>query len=282
MVGRGPASGHIPEQPSGPSAPGAKRPFYFVIESVEQRLRLLKRLMAGHDALILVIGERGGGKTTLLKRLIDTVTIPCRQGRFREPAGDHSHTPVPALLRTLPVFIFKDMAQSTIILDDAHALGPEELAYLLRIISPPCGVRTAHRIVLFGEPSLHTNLAALVQDLPDATAVSSVYIPAMTADETAAYLRQRLSAAGFADDSLFDGRMARKLHRAGGGLPGRINAEADRWLHKHLKSEKITGRETAPVAKTFRSKCIGPLTVLGNRLSLVVGVLLNRSAHPGR
>jgi hypothetical protein len=76
--------------------------------------------------------------------------------------------------------------------------------------------------------------------------------------------------------------MARKLHRAGGGLPGRINEEADRWLHKNLKSEKITGRENAPVGKTLRSKCIGPLTVLGNRLSFVVDVLLNRSTDPGR
>jgi type II secretory pathway predicted ATPase ExeA len=282
MVGIGPTTGHIPEQPSGPFAPGAKRPFYFVIEPVEQRLRLLKRLMAGRDALILVIGEWGSGKTTLMTRLIDTMTIPCRQGRFREPAEDHSCHPVPALLRTHPVFILKNMAQSTIILDDAHSLGPEELAFLLRIISPPRGVRMANRMVLFGEPSLNTNLSALIQGLPDATAVSSVYLPAMTPDETAAYLRQRLSAAGFADNTLFDGRMARKLHRAGGGLPGRINEEADRWLHKKMMNEKLTGRETAPAVKTLRSKCIGPLTVLGNRLSFVVGVLLNRSVDPGR
>jgi type II secretory pathway predicted ATPase ExeA len=282
MVGIGPTTGHIPEQPSGPFAPDAKRPFYFVIETVEQRLRLLKRLMAGHDALILVIGEWGSGKTTLMKRLIDTVTIPCRQGRFREPVEDHSRPSVPALLRTHPVFILKNIAQSSIILDDAHSLGPEELAFLLRIISPPRGVRMANRMVLFGEPSLNTNLSALIQGLPDATAVSSVYLPAMTPDETAAYLRQRLSAAGFADNTLFDGRMARKLHRAGGGLPGRINEEADRWLHKKMMNEKLTGRETAPAVKTLRSKCIAPLTVLGNRLSFVVGVLLNRSVDPGR
>jgi len=282
MVGNRPTTGKIPESPSEPFAPGAKRPFYFLIETVEQRLRLLKRLMAGQDALILIIGEWGSGKTTLMKRLIDAVSIPCTQGRFKEPAEDHSRPPVPTLLRTHPVFILKHMAQSTIILDDAHVLGPEELAFLLRIISSPSGIRIANRIVLFGEPSLNTNLSALVQDLPDLTAVSSVYIPAMTPDETAAYLRQRLSAAGFTDTTLFDGRMARKLHRAGGGLPGRINEEADRWLHKKMMYEKLTGRETAPVVKLCRSKCIGPLSMLGNRLSFVVGVLLNRSVDPGR
>lgn len=282
MVGNGPTAGNIPGPPSGPFAPDAKRPFYFSIETVEQRLRLLKRLMAGRDALILVIGEWGSGKTTLMKRLIDTVTIPCRQGRFKEPIEDHSHPPVPELLRTHPVFILKNMTQSTIILDDAHALGPEELAFLLRIISPTRGIRIANRMVLFGEPSLNTNLSALIQALPDATAVSSIYLPAMTPDETAAYLRQRLSAAGFTDNTLFDGRLARKLHRAGGGLPGRINEEADRWLCKKLKNVKFAGRENAPVVNTLRSTCMGPLTALGNRLSSVVGVLLNRSIGIGR
>ncbi|MGB7920132.1 MAG: hypothetical protein WCF40_08730 [Desulfobacterales bacterium] len=282
MVGNKPTTGNIPGPISGPFAPDAKRPFYFSIETVEQRLRLLKRLMAGRDALILVIGEWGSGKTTLMKRLIDTVRIPCRQGRFREPIEDHSHPPLPALLRTHPVFILKNMAQSTIILDDAHALGPEELAFLLRIISSPRGIRMANRMVLFGEPLLNTNLTALIQALPDATAVSSVYLPAMTPDETAAYLRQRLSAAGFTDDTLFDGRLARKLHRAGGGLPGRINEEADRWLGKKLKNLKFTGLKTAPAVNTLRSTCMGPLTALGNRLSSVVGVLLNRSIDIGR
>ena len=160
MVGNGPTAGNIPGPPSGPFAPGAKRPFYFLIETVEQRLRLLKRLMAGRDALILVIGETGSGKTTLMKRLIDTVKIPCRQGRFRQPTENQTRPPVPTLLRTHPVFILKNMAQSTIILDDAHALGPEELAFLLRIISPPCGVRIANRMVLFGEPSLNSPIPA--------------------------------------------------------------------------------------------------------------------------
>jgi hypothetical protein len=76
--------------------------------------------------------------------------------------------------------------------------------------------------------------------------------------------------------------MARKLHRAGGGLPGRINEEADRWLDKNMMHEKLTGRKTAPVVKICRSKCTGPLSMLGNRLSFVVGVLLNRSVDPGR
>jgi type II secretory pathway predicted ATPase ExeA len=277
MVGNRPTTGNTPGLPLGPFAPDAKRPFYFLIETVEQRLRLLRRLLDGQDALILVIGERGSGKTTLMKRFLDTVTIPCRQVRFREPIEDRTRPPVPTLLRTHPVFILKNLAQATIILDDAHALGPEELTFLLRVIAPPSGARIANRMVLFGEPSLNTNLSALIQALPDTTAVSSIYLPAMTPDETAAYLRQRLSAAGFTDNTLFDGRLARKLHRASGGLPGRINEEADCWLHKKLKNEKFTRRETAPVIKTLRSKCIRPLTLLGNRLSFVVGVLLHRS-----
>lgn len=238
--------------------------------------------MAGQDALVLVIGEWGSGKTSLMKRFLDTAPIPYVQGRFRGPIEDHSSRPVPTLLRNHPVFILRNKAQSTVILDDAQALGLEEIAFLLQIISPPNGVRTVKRMVLFGEPSINTEFSALGKALPDATAVSRIYLPAMTPDETAAYLRQRLCAIGFTDNTLCDGRIARELHRIGSGLPGRVNLAADRWLQEKLTKEKFTSRRTIPAVEALWDKYIRPLAALGNRFSSAVGVLLNRSPGIGR
>ena len=118
------------------------------------------------------------------------------------------------------------------IIDDAHHLGSKALAYLQQKVWNPTRPDRSNRLVLFGEPSLSAQLYALENARDADSPVSKVFLPAMTGDETAAYLNHRLSLAEVQGRQTLSRRTARKIHHATGGLPGPINAELDSWLQK--------------------------------------------------
>lgn len=70
--------------PFGPQPDGR---FYYAFEAFEQRLAILRRLIRGSDALILVVGDRGSGKTTLLQRILDTTDHPWKPCRVQTAAS---------------------------------------------------------------------------------------------------------------------------------------------------------------------------------------------------
>jgi hypothetical protein len=70
------------------------------------------------------------------------------------------------------------------------------------------------------------------------TAINKIFMPAITRAETAAYLWHRLSTAGFRGKNPFNSETVKKIHRASGGLPGRINEEA----HQHLQGTNSSNK----------------------------------------
>ncbi len=201
---------------------------------------MLCRLIAGQDTLILVIGERGSGKSTLLARFLNTCRLAWKDCRFHLRPDDRDKSPDVDVLHNHPTHVFQNKANQTMIIDDAHRLGPKALEYLQQTFWKPTQPRRSDRLVLFGEPSLNADLNGLKNTREDDAPVSKVFLPAMTEDETAAYLSHRSSLAGVSGRRLFSRRAVRKIHHATGGLPGPINAEFDSWLHKLENQGLIT------------------------------------------
>jgi len=71
--------------------PDAK--FYYPFDSFEQRLHVLDHLVQGTDLLVLVIGESGSGKTSLLHRYLVTSDGNWKAGLIQT---DRTNLPDPA------------------------------------------------------------------------------------------------------------------------------------------------------------------------------------------
>jgi type II secretory pathway predicted ATPase ExeA len=248
--------------------------FYFAVDSFEQRVSLLKRLLRGRDALILVLGESGSGKTTLLKRFLDATEIPWRSGRIRTRSNRS------AKLETLdnhPVFIVKDPRYPTVLFDNAHRLSRDELRYLLQDILGPKGSRKIKRLVLFGEPALTAAVTAMSDELIGKAAVNKIYIPVLNLEESGNYLRHRLLMAGYAGKTPFNRKVLQRLHRLSGGIPGKLNAVADSWLEKHNPAAPFGIR---PWLRGTKAKWFwGAAAAL---VVLLLGSFLLRSPGPSR
>ncbi|MGD9301105.1 MAG: SPOR domain-containing protein [Desulfobacterales bacterium] len=216
-----------------PFAPKPDATFYYPFESFEQRLQVLNRLVQGMDLLVLVIGEFGSGKTSLLHRYLVTTDIQWKTGRIHIDPTGISDKPAPGQkLSSYPIFAQQNVKDPVVIVDDAHHLSKKDLRFLLQEALVPESSHKIKRLVLFGEPGLSTNITALSESTASDMVINKITMPALTRVEVDSYLQYRTALAGHTGESLFKPSVVKMIHKKSAGLPGRINECADQWLKK--------------------------------------------------
>lgn len=222
--------------------------FYYASDDGKQRLDLMLHL-APYSPLLLIIGKRGAGKTVLLRQFasraspnwrVAAVAARVDMGRdellkdmirgfglLLDHRADYQelYTALVAQLKAL-----RQNAQIPILLlDDAQFLSAAMLEMLLKLCEENDNGHILS-LVLFGTPQLQNLLdgpanKALAARITHAFAVSS-----LTEDETRAYIRHRLRAAGAIDDGPFDVAAMARIYAISGGSPAQINEQALRIL----------------------------------------------------
>ncbi|KPJ76895.1 MAG: hypothetical protein AMJ54_09905 [Deltaproteobacteria bacterium SG8_13] len=220
--------------PIDPFHPEPDKRFYYAFEAFEQRLAILRRLIQGSDALIFVIGERGSGKSTLLQRILATTDLPwkpCRVQTAKSAAGGRR----PRLKQkgSPAAFLLQDPGATIVLMDDAHRLSRKELRKLLQDTLTEGPARKFKRMVLFGRPRVGENFDAVSGGLIEENAVNKIFLPTITVEEAAAFIRHRLAVAGYTGKNPFTPTVLKNLYDGSAGLPGRINKGAARLWAKH-------------------------------------------------
>lgn len=205
--------------------------FLYEYQSFAQRLVMLGSLVQGRETIILVIGEQGAGKTTLLKRYLTSSTAGWKTSRIRiHPLAEKIQPELFKELDSYPAYVLKESSHPIVIIDDAHALSEQQLQFLLQNAMSGDSSQKVKRFVLFGEPGLHETVLELAGSLPHEVAISKIFLPPLTREETAAYLNYRLAVAGYVGKSVFPTSAVKQIQRSSQGLPGRINELAETWL----------------------------------------------------
>jgi type II secretory pathway predicted ATPase ExeA len=221
-----------------PFAPEPDAKFYYPFESFEQRLQVLNHLVQGTDLLVLVLGESGSGKTSLLHRYLVTTDENWKADRMQTDSGSTSDKSTPVKKSgSYPVFIQQDAKDPIVIVDDAHKLPEKDLGFLLQEALVPESSRKIKRLVLFGEPGLSNYITALSESTASDTAINKITMPALNGAEVGSYLQYRSSLAGHTGESLFKPSVVKMIHKNSAGLPGRINERADQWLKKKYSNK---------------------------------------------
>ena len=213
-----------------PFAPVSGRQTYFSFDALEQRLGLLRGLMNSRDNIILVIGEQGIGKTTFLNQFLQTSHLQWKSCRL-QMGGEASVASIDAGC----AYVLNNKPHQTILIDDAHLLGPATLKSLLIKFVRNSNEGRINRLILFGDPSINSSLSDSLPSLSDYTAVSQIHLPAMNQSETSQYLHRLMSIAGISPNRRLNRRVVNKIYRSTGGVPGLINIEAEEWLQKKNK-----------------------------------------------
>lgn len=205
--------------------------FYYSFDSIEQRLKVLEGLIKGADLFILVIGEPGSGKTTMLNRYLASTESDWTSARIQvDPEKTAAESSAKQAQKGYPVYTLRGSADPIVIVDDAHRLPQKGLEFLIQEALLPGSRNKIKRLVLFGESELHTRVLKLAETLSDPPAVNKIYLPGLTQGQTADYLRHRLETAGYSGELPFDADAIKSVHQNSGGYPGPMNEFAHQWL----------------------------------------------------
>ena len=236
-----------------PFAPSNGKPIYFATSALMERLELIQHLLQYSDQLLLILGEHGSGKTSLiaqllakvddpwrvyhieanpmldLQRLLRRITLAC--GLSTEALGRDGFEPYLEFLEAHLEDCERSGLTPVLLVDDAHQLPLEALLFLFSLVKPDQGHARFH-IALFCEPEITAQLdilqlqfSAIQRDI-----MHVLDIPRFTEEQTRDYLSQRLINAGVSEDITFSEAAVRSIQQASGGLPGRINMLARQAL----------------------------------------------------
>ena len=209
------------------------------------------------EGLIVLTGEIGTGKTTLIRSVLQNLDrrtfcafVPdpfvSREDLLKMVLVDFGVVTITDLKRgslngasrpdlTYPLYEFLDslaplQAFALLIVDEAQNL-PLPLLEEIRILSDLEGREKLLQVVLVGQPELRANLKLPQMRQVDQRVSVRCEIEPFRLDDTAAYVRHRLNVAGDGDSRVeFSDSAIDVVHRGSRGTPRLINKICDRAL----------------------------------------------------
>ena len=232
--------------------------FYFRSLTHRKALSYLGYGLAQGEGFIVITGEIGAGKSTLVAHLVDTVDasqITVAQvvtSKLNENEIVHvvaqafgldieGHDKASAL-GSIEQFLHTEARagrRCLLVVDESQNLAVPALEELRMLSNFQLGNHPLLQTLLLGQPEFratlqgHANLEQLRQRV-----IAAHHLEPMQRDEIEPYVTWRLQKVGWKNDPAFDAQVFAELYEATGGVPRRVNQIANRLLLMGAVEEK--------------------------------------------
>jgi len=232
--------------------------FLYLGESHKEALALLTYGVVERKGFILLTGEVGTGKTTMVHALLgnldDSVQYISLSNPLLSPEDFIDYLAFSAFKKkahfkskTAFLFVFEEFLRQCLnkqknvilIIDEAHKLSFELLEEIRLLSNMELADEKLINIFLIGQPELNEKLSdprcrALLQRIS-----SRYHIRPLDLSDTRAYMANRLKIAGAREgDVIFSKNAIKAIHQCSGGYPRMINILADNALLLGYSKEK--------------------------------------------
>ena len=223
--------------------------YLFLTRHTEEALACLTYGIQSRKGFVLLTGEVGTGKTTLINKLLEWLRLQqvatafifnsrlnvaqfldYTMADFGIPCDTRSKSQI--LLRLYNWLLDRYRAGETavLIVDEAQNLSDEVLEEIRMLTNLETFTEKLMQIVLVGQPELEQKLKQpQMRQLRQRLTLRAKTHP-LTLEETKAYVQQRLRIAGSNGQQIFDAEALATVHRYANGIPRVINLLCEHCL----------------------------------------------------
>ncbi|MEJ7926543.1 XrtA/PEP-CTERM system-associated ATPase [Sphingobium sp. AN641] len=223
--------------------------FYFESATHRKALSYLGYGLAQGEGFIVITGDIGAGKTTLVSHLMETID-PSRLTAVKivstQVEGDDmlrlaaqsfgvaiDGAPKAQLLQRIEAFLHAQARagrRSLLIVDEAQNLPVSAIEELRMLSNFQLGGQSLLQIFLLGQPEFRDLLKSPELEQLRQRVIATHHLEPMMAQEVEPYIIHRLSIVGWAGNPAFTPQAFAAIYAATGGVPRRVNALASRVL----------------------------------------------------
>ncbi|MGF1546040.1 MAG: ExeA family protein [Thiotrichales bacterium] len=261
--------------------------FLYLSRRHDEALSLLEYGMSNRSGIILITGEIGCGKTTLVRHMLknhdqDVIvgTINNTHKSFGELLKwvnlafglNHNENDKVSLYKNLIDFLeasHRDGKHVALVIDEAQNLDEDALEEVRMLSNMNVDKNQMLQLIFVGQPELRDKL--LKHELRQLTQRVSVdyFLEPLSPKEVFEYIRYRLRNAG-GDPEIFMADAIAKIYRYSGGIPRIINILSDTaMVYGYAQSaETITGKIVEEMIVDKKRISILPIEQLRRRVEL--------------